>query len=88
MAVEDWLSDLSPHSLSTVTSAVADPSIAHSPAGTLFQFERVAYFVTDPDSDTASGRLVLNRTVNLKESKPRLGTTAPAAAAPRGGNKK
>lgn len=34
--------------------------------GTVFQFERLGYFVVDPD--TTAQRLVLNRVVSLKES--------------------
>ena len=79
MEIDDWLTDLNPHSLSTVSRAMADPSIVASPAGTLFQFERVAYFVVDPDSDVSKQHYVFNRTVNLKESKPK--TDKPSAAA-------
>ena len=91
MEVDNWLGDLNPDSLSVVSSAMADPSIVSAPAGTLFQFERVAYFVVDPDSDNSSRQYVLNRTVNLKESKPKTdkhnsaATTATAAAATRKG---
>ena len=71
MEVDDWLGDLNPNSLSTSSGAFADPSVASAPAGTLFQFERVAYFVVDPDTDVGKQRHVFNRTVNLKESKPK-----------------
>jgi glutaminyl-tRNA synthetase len=35
---------------------------------THYQFERLGYFVVDPDTDQAAGRLVVNRTTLLKES--------------------
>ena len=79
--MDDWLADLNPSSLSVVSEALVDPSVVSAPAGSLFQFERVAYFVLDPDSDAASRRLVFNRTVNLKESKPKTDKAISAAAA-------
>ena len=84
MAVEDWLTDLNPDSLTTVSSALADPSVLSAPAGTLFQFERVAYFVVDPDSDASKKQVVFNRTVNLKESKPKADKPMPAASGKKG----
>ena len=84
MEVEDWLGDLNAHSLSTVSDAFADPSVASAPAGTLFQFERVAYFVVDPDTDIGKQRHVLNRTVNLKESKPKIDKPITATATRKG----
>jgi glutaminyl-tRNA synthetase len=61
---EDFLSVLSPHSLEVV-NAFIEPSVAGSPAGKHYQFERLGYFVVDPDS--TSERLVFNRSVTLKD---------------------
>jgi glutaminyl-tRNA synthetase len=62
----DWLSALNPQSLQVLTGCKLEPSLAAAAAGTRFQFERLGYFVVDPDS--ASGRPVYNRTVTLKDS--------------------
>jgi len=43
-----------------------EPSLAAAPSGTRFQFERLGYFVVDPDSTPV--RPVFNRTVTLKDS--------------------
>jgi glutaminyl-tRNA synthetase len=61
---EDFLSVLNPHSLEVV-NAFIEPSVASSPAGKHYQFERLGYFVVDPDS--TSERLVFNRSVTLKD---------------------
>lgn len=43
-----------------------------------FQFERVGFFSVDPDTDLASGKLVVNRTVELRDSRDATAsTTAP-----------
>jgi glutaminyl-tRNA synthetase len=61
---EDFLSVLNPHSLETV-NAFVEPSVADSPVGKHYQFERLGYFVVDPDSTPT--RLVFNRSVTLKD---------------------
>jgi glutaminyl-tRNA synthetase len=61
---EDFLSVLNPHSLEVV-NAFIEPSVAGSPTGKHYQFERLGYFVVDPDS--TSERLVFNRSVTLKD---------------------
>jgi glutaminyl-tRNA synthetase len=40
------------------------------PAGSIFQFERLGYFATDPDS--RPGQPVFNRTVTLKDTWSRI----------------
>ncbi|MCA8922895.1 MAG: glutamine--tRNA ligase/YqeY domain fusion protein [Planctomycetes bacterium] len=60
----DVLERLNPNSLTVVTAKV-EPSLAAAEAGTRLQLERVGYFAVDPDS--APGKLVLNRTVTLKD---------------------
>jgi glutaminyl-tRNA synthetase len=58
--------DLSPTSLETLTSCWVEPSLAAAQAGNGYQFERLGYFVVDPDS--VPGRLVFNRTVTLRDT--------------------
>ena len=70
-SITDWLQDLNPDSLQTITNAVADPSVLSAAAGSVFQFEREAFFVCDADSRMHERSLVFNRTVTLKESKPK-----------------
>lgn len=62
----DFLSAVNPRSLEVVTGAKIEPSVVEDPPGTRYQFERVAYFVVDPD--TTPGRPVYNRTVGLRDS--------------------
>jgi glutaminyl-tRNA synthetase len=62
----DPLTDLNPDSLERLTGVKVEPSLAASPAGTRYQFERQGYFCVDPD--TAPGAPVFNRTVTLKDS--------------------
>jgi glutaminyl-tRNA synthetase len=62
----DWLSDLNPGSLVTLTNCKIEPALAALPAGSRVQFERQGYFCVDPDS--RDGRPVFNRTVTLKDA--------------------
>ncbi|KAG1366261.1 glutamine--tRNA ligase [Cocos nucifera] len=64
--LEDWLSDLNPHSKEVIPEAFAVPSLASAVVGDKFQFERLGYFAVDPD--TTPGKLVFNRTVTLRDS--------------------
>ncbi len=66
----DWLSTLNPDSLQVLEACKLEPSLAAAPSGTRFQFERLGYFVVDPDSTSA--RPVFNRTVTLKDSWARI----------------
>lgn len=78
----NWADDLNPQSLEVV-SAWLEPDLATArfgrdengcAVGDRFQLERLGYFCVDHDSGTSyggrgdSGRLVLNRTVTLKDS--------------------
>lgn len=79
-----WEQELNPQSEVVMASAKVDPSIWSTlyPAdesaedaqdkGKLrhVQFERIGFFVVDKDTDVSSKSLVLNLTVNLKDSKP------------------
>ncbi len=63
---QDALSNLNPNSLEVLTGAKLEPSLATAQPGDRFQFERMGYFCTDPDS--SAGRPVFNRTVTLKDA--------------------
>jgi glutaminyl-tRNA synthetase len=62
----DWTTYLNPDSLERVTGCLVEPSLRQTVPGTRYQFERLGYFCTDPDS--ASGTLIFNRTVSLKDA--------------------
>jgi glutaminyl-tRNA synthetase len=49
-----------------VPDAWVEPGLAGAAPGSRFQFERLGYFCVDPD--TAAGRLVVNRTVGLRDT--------------------
>jgi len=61
----NFLDDLNPDSLETLTTCRVEPSLADTKPGESFQFERLGYFCVDQDSDPNS--LVFNRTVTLKD---------------------
>jgi glutaminyl-tRNA synthetase len=62
----DYLADINPQSLETVTGCRLEPSLADAEVGEAVQFERLGYFCADPD--TAPGRPVFNRTIGLRDS--------------------
>jgi glutaminyl-tRNA synthetase len=57
---------LNPNSLEVVPAAKIEPSVAQAAPGTRYQFERLGYFCVDKDS--TPGRLVFNRTVQLRDT--------------------
>jgi glutaminyl-tRNA synthetase len=63
---EDFLRHINPDSLRVITHARLEPSVKGSPAETRYQFERLGYFVVDPDS--TDDHIVFNRTVTLKDT--------------------
>jgi glutaminyl-tRNA synthetase len=72
----DFKSTLNPHSLEVVT-AKCEPAIAEAMAGrpsnVRYQFERLAYFALDKDSQLPSPnsnlpKLIFNRTITLKDA--------------------
>ena len=68
---------MNPKSLSIV-KAKAEPALATAKPGEHYQLERVGFFVVD--EDTKSGGVVLNRTVQLKDSwQKQVATPAPAS---------
>jgi glutaminyl-tRNA synthetase len=66
----DFLGELNPASLEVVRRCKLEPSLAAARPGDRFQFERLGYFVMDPDSQP--GTPVFNRTVTLKDAWARI----------------
>ena len=62
---KDYHTFLNPDSLATIT-AQCEPALADAKQDDRFQFERIGYFVADPDSKP--GAPVFNRTVTLKDA--------------------
>jgi len=62
----DFLADLNPDSLRTLTECRVEPRLAAARPGDRFQFEREGYFVVDKDSGPDS--LVFNLTVGLRDT--------------------
>ncbi len=63
---DDWKSNLNPDSLKVLTDCQVEPSLANAAPGSRYQFERLGYFCTDPDS--TEDKLVFNRTVTLRDT--------------------
>jgi glutaminyl-tRNA synthetase len=61
-----FIDNLNPHSLERISEARAEPCVGEAAAGERFQFERLGYFVRDPD--TAAGKPVFNKTVGLRDT--------------------
>jgi glutaminyl-tRNA synthetase len=72
---DDWTTYLSPNSLEHVTGCKVEPSLRQAVQGSRYQFERLGYFCTDPES--ASGTLTFNRTVSLKDAWAKIEKTQP-----------
>jgi glutaminyl-tRNA synthetase len=75
----DFLEHLDRDSLTVVTGARVEASLAVATAGTRFQLERTGYFIVDPD--TKPGALVLNRIITLRDERP-TEAKAPVTDAP------
>ncbi|MDR0636597.1 MAG: glutamine--tRNA ligase/YqeY domain fusion protein [Treponema sp.] len=58
--------NLSPNSLEVIPNAYAEPSLAAAAPLDRYQFERLGYFVRDPD--TSNGKPVFNKTVGLRDT--------------------
>ena len=61
----DFKAHINPHSLEVLT-AKTEPSLVDAKADERYQFERLAYFALDRDSQP--GRPVFNRTITLKDT--------------------
>ncbi|MBM3811279.1 MAG: glutamine--tRNA ligase/YqeY domain fusion protein [Acidimicrobiia bacterium] len=66
---QDFTTHINPNSLETVP-AKAEPSLANAQPGSRFQFERLGYFCADKSS--TAGRLLFNRTVELRDTWAKL----------------
>ncbi|GAG53502.1 unnamed protein product, partial [marine sediment metagenome] len=66
----DFTARLNPESVVTLASCPVEPSLAGAAPGSRYQFERQGYFCVDPDS--TDGKLVLNRTVTLRDKWARI----------------
>ncbi len=62
----DFTERLNPRALEILPSCQMEPSVAELAEGPTFQLERTGYFCVDPD--TSADRLVLNRTVTLRDT--------------------
>jgi glutaminyl-tRNA synthetase len=63
---EDFKQSINPNSLTVLHNALVEPALSDTPVGTCFQFTRLGYFATDPDS--TPGHPVFNRAVTLKDA--------------------
>jgi len=63
---EDYLKHLNSESLEVLSTCYAEPSLGNAEPGSRYQFERLGYFCTDPDS--VPGKPVFNRIVALRDS--------------------
>jgi len=70
----NFLDELNPNSLETLTSALVEPSLGAASVGDRVQFERLGYFSVDPDSTRE--KPVFNRTLTLKDTWARIEKTA------------
>jgi glutaminyl-tRNA synthetase len=64
---EDFLTALNPNSLTVLSDARLEASLASATPGSRFQFERNGYFCVD-SRDSSPGHLVFNRTVGLRDT--------------------
>ncbi len=67
---KDFTAYLNPDSLQILVGCKVEPSLGGAPVGRCYQLERLGYFCVDPDSN--AGRLVLNRTVPLRDTWAKL----------------
>ena len=63
----EFTDNLNPNSLEIAANAWGEPCLANAAPEDRFQFERLGYFVRDPDAG-ADGRAVFNRTVGLRDT--------------------
>ena len=63
---DDFRKNLNPNSLEVLEHCKLEPSLADTAPLAHYQFERLGYFCTDPDS--APGKPVFNRTVALRDT--------------------
>lgn len=61
-----FLDNLNPNSLELIPNAYGEPCLSQTKAEDRFQFERIGYFVRDPDN--AGTKPVFNKTVGLRDT--------------------
>lgn len=61
----DFKSNINPDSLEVLTDCHLEPSLANAAPLSRYQFERLGYFCSDPDSSKT--KLIFNRTVTLRD---------------------
>jgi len=66
----DLRAEINPHSLEILRACKIEPALASAPVGSRYQFERIGYFIVDPDSRPSAP--VFNRTVTLKDTWARI----------------
>jgi glutaminyl-tRNA synthetase len=64
---KDYISNLNPDSLTSLSNALVEASIQEMKAGEAFQLERIGYFTIDSKAQE-SDKLVLNRSVAMRDS--------------------
>ncbi|MEA3296684.1 MAG: glutamine--tRNA ligase, partial [candidate division Zixibacteria bacterium] len=67
----DFLDNLNPDSLETLTSCKVEPSLIEAAPGSRFQFLRQGYFCLD-SKESSVNKLVFNRTVSLRDTWARI----------------
>lgn len=67
---DDFLANLNPESLTVLDECYVEPSVQGAEPYTRYQFERVGYFVIDPDS--TDEKPVFNKTVGLRDQWAKL----------------
>jgi glutaminyl-tRNA synthetase len=65
-----FLDNLNPNSLEVIPVSYGEPSLADAKVEDRFQFERMGYFVRDPD--ISDGKPVFNKTVGLRDTWARI----------------
>ena len=71
-AGDKWLDHLNPESLVVKTNSKIWNLHKNDPIESRYQFERLGYFMIDKDSNPKKGKIVMNRIVELKESKEKF----------------
>jgi glutaminyl-tRNA synthetase len=61
-----FLDNLNPNSVEIIQNAWAEPVLRDATTEERYQFERIGYFVKDPDS--TSDKIVFNKTVGLRDT--------------------
>jgi glutaminyl-tRNA synthetase len=67
---QDFTGFINPNSLEVLTGCKLEPGLIDASPGSRYQFERLGYFCVDPD--LAPGKLVLNRTLTLRDTLARI----------------